>query len=298
MAGFRSHHGAVSSSSSDTWRPPNTKKEWLKFLLEEDRRGGAHHDDHRECIFPRFASAESIMRLWDHVRHRHKSFRRHEGPDGRCGRISSTNLGHDWVLAESEQMAVQCTPNDVLRVYLNGSLQKIWNADSVLECRFTLVDTANSQQRLYDDRRREPYYRQDLVLKSQRVIRRHTGIMRYAQRIVIDQVGEGRATNYCVRVTLHDDENTRDNNATTSNKPFQELHVFVHLSPRGHDTHIYAAGIFQVNRRVVPNLLVFDAAGIAGSMAGKGTLWLAAYFKQHQERKLLHPLDQKKTTIL
>ena len=36
-----------------------------------------------------------------------------------------------------------------------------------------------------------------------------------------------------------------------------------------------AAGVFEVNRRVVPNLLIFDASGIAGDMAGKGTLWLA-----------------------
>eukprot|EP00977_Amphora_coffeiformis_P006158 scaffold1328_cov162-Amphora_coffeaeformis.AAC.21 len=294
VAGFRSQHEAVSSSDSETSR--RTRKEWLHRLLEEEEGGGAHHhrDDNDDCILPRYASAESIMRFWDRVRKRHKSFRLHKGADGRFGRISSTNLGQDWVLAESEQIAVECTPSDVLRAYLTGSLQKIWNVDSVLDCQFTLVDPAQQQPNDAGGGREEPYYRQDLVLKSQRVIRRHTGVMRYAQRIVIDQVGEGDATNYCVRVTLLDDmKNKKRDNTTRCLKPFQALHVFVHLSPRGNDTHIYAAGIFQVNRRVVPNLVVFDAAGIAGSMAGKGTLWLAAHFKKQQEQRLLENSGQK-----
>ena len=291
VARFRSRHEVASSSDAEP--PPRTKKEWLQHLEIERHR--PRNDD---CLLPRFASAESIMRLWDHVRHRHKSFHLHKGADGRFGRISSTNLGQDWVLAESEQTAIECTPNDVLRAYLSGSLQKIWNADSVLDCQFTLVDPTRGQQQLYDEAGRggEPYYRQDLVLKSQRVIRRKTGTMRYAQRIVIDQVGEDDATNYCVRVSLLDDNKNTRHNTTNGHKPFQALHVFVHLSPRGHDTHIYAAGIFQVNRRVVPNLVVFDAAGIAGQMAGKGTLWLAAHFKQQQEQRLLNQLNRKITT--
>jgi len=34
--------------------------------------------------------------------------------------------------------------------------------------------------------------------------------------------------------------------------------------------------------QVVPNLVVFDASGIAGSMAGKGTLWLASFFEERK----------------
>lgn len=45
---------------------------------------------------------------------------------------------------------------------------------------------------------------------------------------------------------------------------------------------IYAAGVMQVNRKVVPNLVIFDASGIAGSMAGKGTLWLSSFFDQRR----------------
>ena len=52
--------------------------------------------------------------------------------------------------------------------------------------------------------------------------------------------------------------------------------MYVGLQQVGPDVRIYAAGVFRVNRRVVPNLVVFDASGIAGDMASKGTLWLAA----------------------
>ena len=45
---------------------------------------------------------------------------------------------------------------------------------------------------------------------------------------------------------------------------------------------IYAAGLMKVNRRVVPNLIVFDASGIAGDQAGKGTLWLSAHFTERK----------------
>jgi hypothetical protein len=38
--------------------------------------------------------------------------------------------------------------------------------------------------------------------------------------------------------------------------------------------------------KVVPNLVVFDASGIAGSMAGKGTLWLASFFEQRRTSSL------------
>ena len=38
----------------------------------------------------------------------------------------------------------------------------------------------------------------------------------------------------------------------------------------------------EVNRKVVPNLIVFDASGIAGDQAGKGTLWLAGEFEERK----------------
>ncbi len=33
---------------------------------------------------------------------------------------------------------------------------------------------------------------------------------------------------------------------------------------------------------MVPNLVVFDASVIVGSMAGKGTLWLSSFFEQRK----------------
>ena len=38
----------------------------------------------------------------------------------------------------------------------------------------------------------------------------------------------------------------------SARKPFESLNVYVGLEQRGDDVHIYAAGIFEVNRRVVP----------------------------------------------
>jgi len=60
----------------------------------------------------------------------------------------------------------------------------------------------------------------------------------------------------------------------------------VGLEQNGDDVNIYAGGIMKVNRKVVPNLIVFDASGIAGSMAGKGTLWLAAHFEEKRRKQL------------
>ena len=82
--------------------------------------------------FPRFASASTVAKLFDKVRHPQKSFRRHQGRDGRQGFVSSTNLGWDWVLAESKQVAMDATPQHVLEAYLSGKLQTKWNSDSVL----------------------------------------------------------------------------------------------------------------------------------------------------------------------
>ena len=50
--------------------------------------------------------------------------------------------------------------------------------------------------------------------------------------------------------------------------------------------NIYAAGVFEVNREVVPKIIIFDTSGIAGSLAGKGTLWLSAYFQNRSDKKL------------
>lgn len=41
----------------------------------------------------------------------------------------------------------------------------------------------------------------------------------------------------------------------------------------------------QVNRKIVSNLLVFDARGIAGCLAGKGILWLAAFFEKRRNSR-------------
>ena len=245
-------------------------------------------------FFPPFVSPESVGHALDKIRP-FQSFRRHRGKDGRHGWVSSTNLGHDWVLAESRQIAVDATPSQVLQAYLSGTLQTRWNADKVMKCQFRLMHDAESSDK---NDLPIPYYRQDLVLKSQRVIRRHTGIMRYAQRIVIHQVGgrhnnnNNKATSYCAHVTLLQN-NTNDATTTTTLAPFTALHVYVNLTPIGRDTHVYAAGLFQVNRRVIPHLVVFDAAGLAGTLAGQGTLWLAAHFdsklRQRVRQEQAHP---------
>ena len=120
-------------------------------------------------------------------------------------------------------------------------------------------------------------YRQDLVLKSQRVIRSHTGIMRYCQRVTIDKIGNDT---YTVLVRLDP-----PGSATTAKRPFESLSVYVGLQQAGENVDIYAAGVMKVNRNVVPNLVIFDASGIAGSMAGKGTLWLAGHFAQKRRRR-------------
>ena len=252
IAGNRDEYADATFSNLKTL----TKAEWLNLL----------DSDPYKRPFPRFASASTVAKLFDKVRHPQKSFRAHQGRDGRQGFVSSTNLGRDWVLAESKQVAMDTTPQHVLEAYLSGKLQTKWNSDSVLSCQFTPN---------YDDE--TPHYRQDLVLKSQRVIRRQTGIMRYSQRIVLDRIGtdESNAA-YCAYVTLDKTQPSSD----TTLSPFAALHVYVQLEPQGRDTNIYAAGLFRVNRQVIPHLIIFDAAGIAGTMAGKGTLWLAAQFRK------------------
>jgi hypothetical protein len=214
------------------------------------------HGKGDEFRFGRFQSLEAVKMAFDRCRSP-TAFKAHNGKDGRKGFVCSTKLGGDWVLAESEQLAPSCTCEQVLRAYLDWRLQKRWSSDKVIDVRTTLHKRRKGC---------DPYYQQDLVLHSQRVIRSHTGVMRYSQRITVDKIG---AENYCALVQLDPGE------ASTAKKPFNSLCVYVGLQQEGKDVKIYAAGVFEVNRKVVPNLVVFDASGIAGNMAGKGTLWLA-----------------------
>jgi hypothetical protein len=215
-----------------------------------------------EFSFKRFQSLPSVKAAFDSCRSP-KAFKSYRGKDGRIGSVCTTRLGGDWVLAESEQLARSCTCEHVLRAYLDGRLQKRWSADKVIDVRTTRQRSSGGG---------EPCYVQDLVLHSQRIITSHTGVMRYSQRVRIDKIGRG---NYCAFVELD-----RHAASTTVKKPFNSLAVYVGLVQQGEDVKIYAAGVFEVNRQVVPNLVVFDASGIAGDMAGKGTLWLSAHFAQ------------------
>ena len=96
----------------------------------------------------------------------------------------------------------------------------------------------------------------------------------FSQIILIDKIGKD---NYSVLVKLADPNEQYD---ATKKKPFDSLFVYVNLQQNEENVDIYACGLMQVNRDVVPNLIIFDASGIAGSMAGKGTLWLAGYFDE------------------
>jgi hypothetical protein len=122
--------------------------------------------------------------------------------------VSSTKLGGDWVLAESEQVAVQCTTDDVLRAYLSGDLQQRWNMKEVLQCKIKCMrethprdhystDNTNTKTLCGQGRKVEwiiilggghSYYQQDLVLRPQRIIR--SGVMRYSQTITSDKIGD------------------------------------------------------------------------------------------------------------
>jgi len=213
-----------------------------------------------EFRFHRFQSPEAVKAAFADCRSP-SSFKFHKGKDGRLGHVCSTKLGGDWVLAESEQIAVSCTAEQVLKAYLDGRLQKKWNADKVADAKFSRKSLPNGRK----------FYQQDLKLLSVRVIRSHTGPMSYSQTITVDKIGTG---NYCAFVQLDPDL------PSSARKPFETLGVYVGLQQRGDNVHIYAAGVFEVNRRVVPNLIVFDASGLAGDMAGKGTLWLAGHFEE------------------
>lgn len=267
--------------------------------------------DHQEVIsydgaesftFQRFQSPKSIRRAFSKVA---KPFKQHESKDGRHGHVSATKLGGDWVLAQSHQVASQCTAQEVLKAYLTGALQEKWNPKDVLKCTFTRQDDdinsmlhsnneagsgiskSKSSSKSNNNINPPQHYRQDLVLKSQRIITSKTGIMKYSQVITIDQVGND---NYSILVRLKEEDDDVKISPTTGSiqttRPFDSLSVHVGLEQDGNDVNIYANGVMKVNRKVVPNLIVFDASGIASSMAGKGTLWLAAYFDERKrERK-------------
>lgn len=254
----------------------------------DDRLQPLQNDMADQFSFGRFQSPESIQKLLG-IR---KRFRWYRGKDGRHGNVSSTKLGGDWVLAESSQIAPNCTTTEIIQSYLSGVLQKEWNQVTVVDCRITPIKIQNQteEEELKFTTRTSNYYQQDLVLKSQRVLTSKTGIMRYSQTIAVDQIGNEK---YCVSIKL---DPTRLGG--TKLRPFDQLHVYVGVEPyQQHSVKIYAAGIMKVNRKVVPNLVVFDASGIAGSMAGKGTLWLAAYFEKKQKEQTIR-IERSATGIL
>mmetsp|Transcript_11233 Transcript_11233/g.26470 ORF Transcript_11233/g.26470 Transcript_11233/m.26470 type:complete len:479 (+) Transcript_11233:201-1637(+) len=318
-------------------------------------------------VFSRFQSPACIRRAFDAVRSQ-KSFQWYEGKDGRKGYVSSTKLGGNYVLAESKQVAVDCSTEDVLRAYLSGKLQAKWSAKNLMATYFTKckkikgcdnfedadddiyeLDTSERKptRRKFWARMRSSFdggssrntfaegektinhnngpkirpdnsngsnstdskdenkaidnkddacdryvYRQDLLLNSQRVLLSHTGTMRYQQIIEVDKIGKD---SYTALVRLlkpkktypqnGDDETPTKKFTTTAKKPFESLQVYVGLEQAGDDVKIYAAGVFEVNRQVVPKIIVFDTSGFAGSLAGKGTLWLSAYFEQRSAQR-------------
>jgi len=115
--------------------------------------------------------------------------------------------------------------------------------------------------------------------------------MKYSQIITIDQIGPHRY-NVLIQLVNNDTQNQQYNGTNhqpesrrTLLRPFDNLQVHVGLEQEGSNVRIYASGLLRVNRRVVPNLVVWDASGLAGAMAGKGTLWLAAHFAQQWEQR-------------
>ena len=210
--------------------------------------------------FGRFQSPDAVDKAMSDCRSS-KSFKHHSSKDGKDGYYCSTRLGGDWVLAESKQVAKDCVPAEVLAAYLDGRNQKKWNEDKVLD-----IKISRTGQGLYS---------QAMVLKPQRVLTGKTTIMRYTQKIRVDKIGN----NYNAFVEL--DTKSKTN---TKLRPFSILKVNVGLEQVGNDVHIYAAGLMKVNRKIVPNLIIFDAAGIAGALAGKGTLWLSKHFQDRSTK--------------
>ncbi len=268
-------------------------------------------------------------------------------------------LKNDYLLVQSKQVAYGVNSEEVLKAYLNETLQMKYNGDDLLDCKFDCRDideedesddinfgqnevpvvTKESSNKRKDmgsglssllqrqkimklliDQQQEyatnpsttpkvitqygKYYQQILTLHSQRIITKSTGIMKYKQNIFIDQIGND---NYSVIVQLDEDERNRNhhhndeerdgNNFTTTKcKPFDSLlvHVTIQQEKEGNEQNqkkvkIYANGIMKVNRNVIPDLILFDTRGIAGTMAGRGTLWLSAYF---EEQRLLREKEE------
>lgn len=204
--------------------------------------------------FGRFQSSEAIDRAMSNCRSA-SSFRYYSTKEGKDGYYCSTRLGGDWVLAESKQIAKNCHPSEVLSAYLDVACQKKWNADKVKDITITRTGPG--------------LYRQEMILKPQRVLTGKTTEMRYTQLIRVDKISD--SYNAFVELDLNAKSNTKL-------RPFDILSVNVSLQQVGEDVHIYAAGLMRVNRSIVPNLIVFDASGIAGALAGKGTLWLSSHF--------------------
>lgn len=212
------------------------------------------HGHAEDFTFGRFQSPEGIEQALDSCR-KPSSFR-HYTHGLREGLYCSTKMGGDWVLAESKQIAKSCTPEEVLLAYLDGDNQKRNNPDKVKRC--TISRTGRGT------------YSQAMVLLPQRVLSGKTTEMRYTQKIRVDKIGN---IGYNAFVEL--DPTSK---STTKLKPFDKLNVNVSLKQVGDDVHIYACGLMRVNRKIVPNLLIFDASALAGAMAGKGTLWLSSHF--------------------
>ena len=292
------------------------------------------HDELRYDVgesfsFQRFQSPISNRKELQSVRS-DSSFKWFEGKDGRKGQVSSTRLGGDYVLAESEQIAVDCRTDGVLRVYLSGKEQLRWSSKNCQECHITKFKKKNNHPshlgcirepvtkphklNFWSGRSNDGtdekgkirkhksnknasrddsyFYLQDLLLKSQRIIRRQTGPMRYQQIIEIDKIGLHDCT-ILVRLLKKKKNSKREDNdrleeheylnsavTTTVKKPFESLEVYIRLEQMGSDVKIYTAGVLEVNRRVVPKIIIFDTSGLAGSLAGKGTLWLWGYFEK------------------
>ena len=179
--------------------------------------------------FDRFQSASSIENAFAAVRS-NKSFKHYCGRDGREGYYASTTLGDDWVLAESRQITHECTPKDVLAAYLDGENQKKWNKDKVRNISITKMRSRGGG-----------WYRQDMILKPQRVLSGSTGEMRYTQVIRVDKIGHG---DYNAFVELL--ECGKGSTKPTALRPFSVLKVNVNLRQVGCDVEIYATGLMKV----------------------------------------------------
>lgn len=247
-----------------------------------------NHKNPSQFFFQRFKSPVSIKDALKFCRDS-SSFKWYHGKDGRKGRVLTTKLHGDWVLAESEQIVVGCTTEDILRAYFSSKLQKKWNRRDVLDCTFSCKSLPTIGDKIDQNALGGPkfapspemkYYVQHLTLHPKRIILSSTGIMKYSQTLTIDKIGNN---NYSVMVRL--DPNQQN---PTVKRPFQCLSVYISLEQKLKNVHIYAAGVMQVNRKVVPNFGLFDARGYAGSVAGKATLWLVPHFKQCRKIQIHH----------